>query len=132
MAETKQTKRLTRLTDLIGQCLAGLVISLAGLLVVDGIYALLGFGEFGNVSGWLAMVFPILIFAQQFTAARGERGRVVVTIVAVLVAAALGLSAAGLVRGLPPIAAGAIGALVATLAFAAVWHVGLALAANKS
>ena len=131
MAETKQTKRLTRLTDLIGQCLAGLVISLAGLLVVDGIYALLGFGEFGNVSGWLAMVFPILVFAQQFTAARGERGRVLVTIIAVLVAAALGLSAAGLSRGLPPIASGAIGALVATLAYAAIWHVGLALAAKS-
>ena len=131
MAVTKENKRLTRLTDLLGQCLAGLVISLAGVLAIDGIYALLGFGEFGKVSGWLAMVFPILVFAQQFTAARGERGRVPVTIVGVLVAAALGLSAAGLASGLPPIVSGAIGALVATLAYATVWHVGLAVAANK-
>jgi hypothetical protein len=131
MAETEESKRLIRLTDLLGQCLAGLVISLAGVLLIDGIYALLGFGEFGKVSGWLAMVFPILVFAQQFTAARGEPGRVLAAIVGVLVAAALGLPAAGLAGGLPPIASGAIGALFATLAYATVWHVGLAVAAGK-
>ena len=123
-----EAKRLTRLTDLIGQCLAGLLISFAGILIIDGLYALLGFGEFGEISGWLAMVFPILIFVQQFSAAKGERGRVPVALIAVVVAAGLGLSAAGLSRGLPPIASGAIGALVATLAYAAVWHVGLTYA----
>jgi len=126
-----EAKRLTRLTDLIGQCLAGLVISLAGILVIDGLYALLGFGEFGKISGWLALVFPILIFVQQFSAARGERGRVPVAIVGVLVAAGLGLSAAGIFSGLPPIGSGAIGALVATLTYATVWHAGLALAARS-
>lgn len=124
-------KRLTRLTDLIGQCLAGLVISLAGILVIDGLYALLGFGRFGEISGWLAMIFPILVFAQQFSAAKGERGRVPVAIIGVLAGAALGLSAAGLSEGLPPIASGAIGALVATLAYAAIWHVGLVMAARS-
>lgn len=123
-----EAKRLTRLTDLIGQCLAGLVISLAGILVIDGGYALLGLGDFGSISGWLAMIFPILIFVQQFSAARGEHGRMPAAIVGVLVAAGLGLSAAGFAGGLPAIASGAIGALVATLAYAAVWHVGLALA----
>jgi hypothetical protein len=127
-----EAKRLTRLTDLIGQCLAGLVISFAGILIIDGLYALLGFGEFGRISGWLALVFPILIFVQQFSAAKGERGRIIVAVVAVLVAAALGLFVAGVFGGLPPIASGAIGALVAMLAYAAVWHVGLILAEGRS
>jgi len=126
-----EAKRLTRLTDLIGQCLAGLVISLAGILIIDGVYALLDFGEFGKISGWLALVFPILIFVQQFSAARDERGRVPVAIAGILVAAGLGLSAAGIVSWLPHIGSGAIGALVATLAYAAIWHVGLALAAKS-
>lgn len=128
MAEAKRLTRLTRLTDLIGQCLAGLVISFAGILIIDGLYALLGFGKFGNISGWLAMIFPILIFVQQFSAARGERGRVLVAAVSVLAAAGLGLLAAGVFSGLPPIASGAIGALVATLTYAALWHIGLVLA----
>ena len=126
-----EPKRLTRLTDLIGQCLAGLVISLAGILIIDGVYALLGFGRFGTISGWLAMVFPILIFVQQFSAAQGEKGRVPVAILGILVATGLGLSAAGVFSGLPPIGSGAIGALVATLAYAAVWHVGLSVIARS-
>lgn len=121
-----QAKRLTRLTDLLGQCLAGLVISFAGIVIIDGLYALLGFGEFGQISGWLAMIFPILIFVQQFSAAKGERGRIIVVITAALAAVALGLFVAGLFSGLPPIASGAIGAAVATLVYAAVWHIGLA------
>jgi hypothetical protein len=123
-----EAKRLTRLTDLIGQCLAGLVISLAGILLIDGLYALLDFGDFGKINGWLAMIFPILIFAQQFAAARGERGRFLVAVAGVLAAAGLGLLAAGIFGGLPPIASGAIGALVATLVYATIWHVGLTLA----
>lgn len=123
-------KRLTRLTDLIGHCLAGLVISLAGVLIIDGLYALMGFGEFGRISGWLGMIFPILIFVQQFSLAKGEQGRLIVTLAGILAAAGLGLAVAGLFAGLPPIASGAIGALVATLVYAAVWHVGLAVAAR--
>jgi hypothetical protein len=129
MAATAAT-RLTRLTDLVGQCLAGLVISLAGILVIDGFYALLGFGKFGEISGWLAMIFPIILLVQQFSLARGERGRLLVAIIGALAAAGLGLSAAGLFERLPAIASGAIGALVATLVYATIWHVGLAIAAK--
>jgi hypothetical protein len=126
-----EAKRVTRLTDLIGQCLAGLLISFVGILVIDGVYALLGFGRFGGISGWLGLIFPIIIFVQQFSLAKGERGRVPVAIIGVLVAAALGLFAAGVFGGLPPIASGAIGALVATLAYATVWQVGLTFTAGR-
>lgn len=125
-------KRLNRLTDLLGQSLAGLLISIAGVLIVDGLYALLGLGEFGEISGWLALVFPVLIFVQQFSAAKGEKGRVVVTILAALAAAALGMAAAGTFAHLPPIGTGAIGALMATLVYVTVWHLGLAVAARTS
>lgn len=125
------SKRLVRLADLLGQALAGLVISIVGVLVVDGIFALLGVGEFGDLSGWLALVFPILIFVQQFSLAKGDKGRWVVAIVGALAAAALGLTAAGAFAGLPAIAAGAIGALVATVIYCLMWHMGLAIATNK-
>jgi len=124
-------KRLTRLTDLIGQCLAGLVISLAGVVIIDGLYALLGYGEFGEINGWLVMIFPIIIFVQQFSLAKDERGRLPVAIIGALAAAGLGLGAAGVFERLPAIASGAIGALVATLVYATVWHVGLAVAARS-
>ncbi len=122
-------KRLNRLTDLLGQALAAYVISLAGVLLIDGVGLLLG-GRFGVTSGWLALVLPVLLFVQQFSAARGERGRLPVTVIAVLAGAAIGLSAAGLSSSLPAIASGAIGALAAMLVYVTVWHVGLALLAH--
>lgn len=125
-------KRLNRLTDLLGQSLAGLVISLAGALIVDGLGALLTGGKFGEMSGWLALVLPVLIFVQQFSLAKGESGRLIVTILAAVAATGIGLMAAGLFAYLPPIASGAIGALVALLVYVTVWHVGLALAAKSS
>ena len=132
MAAKPPAARLNRLTDLLGQCLAGFVISLVGALIVDAVGVLLGPAEFGQMSGWLAVVLPVLIFVQQFSAARGEPGRIPVTVLAVLAAAAVGLVAAGLFASLPAMVSGAIGALVATLVYATVWHVGLALAARPS
>jgi hypothetical protein len=121
-------ERLTRLTDLIGQSLAGFVASLAGVLIIDGIGALFGSGRFGELSGWLALVFPILIFVQQFSLAKGEPGRMPAALAGVVAAVALGLLAAGVASRLPAVASGAIGALVAMLVYATIWHVGLAVA----
>ncbi|WP_117209637.1 hypothetical protein [Allorhizocola rhizosphaerae] len=123
-------KRLHRLTDLLGHSLAGFMISLVGVLVIDGLGILITGGKFGQMSGWLALVLPVLTFVQQFSAAKGERGRLPVTIVAALAAGAVGLSAAGVFAFLPPVASGAIGALVAMLVYATIWHVSLALLAR--
>jgi hypothetical protein len=120
-------ERINRLTDLLAQCLAGFLISVAGVLIMDGFFALLGLGTFGNLNGWLALIYPIIVFAGQFDAAKGERGRLLVTIVGTLVGLGLGSIAANVFSSLPPIGSGAIGALVATLVYATIWHIGLAV-----
>ena len=124
-------QRINRLTDLLAQVLAGFLISIAGVLVMDGLFALLGLGPFGDLNGWLALIFPIIVFSGQFAAAKGERGRLLVTVLGAVVALALGAVAAGLASALPPMGSGAAGALVATVVFATIWHVGLAAAARS-
>jgi len=124
-------QRIHRLTDLLAQCLAGFVISIAGVALMDGFFSLIGLGTFGDLNGWLALVFPIIVFAGQFSAAKGERGRLLVTVIGAVSALVLGSVAAGAFSRLPPMGSGAVGALVATLVFAAIWHVGLAIAAGK-
>lgn len=121
-------QRLTRLTDLLAQVLAGFFISVAGVLIIDGLFALLNLGRFGQLSGWLALIFPFMVFMGQFTVAKGERGRGLVAAIGAFFAIGLGSIAASSFDRLPPIGAGAVGALVATLVYAAIWHVGLALA----
>ena len=101
--------RIVALTDLVGYVLAGYVISLLGLVAFDGLFALLDMGEFGDVSGWLAVIFPAIIFVEQFKAAADLRGR-------------LAVAPAG---GFPPLVSGGLGALVTSVAYAVLWHVGL-------
>ncbi len=121
-------QRLNRLTDLLAQALAGFFLSVAGMLIIDGLFALLGLGQFGKLSGWLALIFPFLIFMGQFTVSKGERGRGLVAAAGAFFGIGLGSIAASSFDRLPPIGAGAVGALVATLVYAAIWHIGLALA----
>lgn len=119
--------RIATLTDLLAYALAGCVISIAGMVAVDGLFALLGLGEFGDLNGWLGLIFPAIIFVEQFRAARGSRGRLAVALVAAVVALGLGFAAAGFVP-LPALFSGAIAALVATVVYATIWHVGLTIA----
>ena len=125
-------ERINRLTDLLAQVLAGFIISMVGVLIMDGFFALVGLGTFGDLNGWLALIFPFIVFTGQVSAAKGERGRLPITIIGALAGLALGTIAAGAASRLPPIGSGAVGALVAAVVFATIWHVGLAVAAAKS
>lgn len=121
-------QRLNRLTDLLAQVLAGFFISIAGVLIIDGLFALLGLGKFGDLNGWLALIFPFMVFLGQFGVAKGERGRALIAAIGAFFAIGMGTIATTYVKHLPPIGSGAVGALVATLVYAAIWHVGLAVA----
>lgn len=125
-------QRINRLTDLLAQVLAGFLLTMAGVLLMDGLFALVGLGSFGDLNGWLALIFPIIIFAGQFSAFKGERGRLLVTVIGAAIALAVGSIGAGLASALPPIGSGAVGALVATVVYATIWHVGLAMAARSA
>ncbi|BCJ72055.1 hypothetical protein CS0771_15990 [Catellatospora sp. IY07-71] len=120
--------RIVSLSDLLGYVLAGWVISMLGLLAFDGLFALLGLGEFGQVTGWLGLIYPVIVFVEQFRAAAGERGRIAVAPAAGLVAVVLGLVAVGLAGGFAPLVTGGLGSLVATVAYAVLWHTGLTVA----
>jgi hypothetical protein len=123
--------RIVKLIDLLAVALVGYVISVAGLVVVDGLFALVGFGDFGDLNGWLALIFPALIFMEQFRAADKGAARFAALLVAALCAVGLGLFAAGLTTDLAPLASGAIAALVATIVYCLIWHVGMTYLARR-
>jgi hypothetical protein len=117
--------RLVGLTDLLGFLLAGLVAGVVVLLVIDGLLALFGWSDFGSANGWLVVVLPVWLLVEQFRAWRELRGRIAPAVVGVAVGLALGILTTGLVADLPPLASGAVGALVAILAYALIWFYGI-------
>lgn len=117
--------RVMSLVELLGAAMIGTVVGLAALAVIDGILALLGLGRFGRASGWLAAVLPGLLYFDDLRAWRGHGVRILVAVVGALVAIGLGMLAAALVGGLPPMLSGAVGAAVAAVTYAPVWFLGI-------
>ncbi|MDG4763264.1 hypothetical protein O7632_03940 [Solwaraspora sp. WMMD406] len=121
--------RIATLADLIGVVLAGLVIGLLVLLLFDGVFQLIASGRLGQSNGWLAVILPAWLFADDFRAWRGGSARFVAALVALGVGVASGLLAAGvatgIVFGLPPLVSGGIGAAVLSVAYATVWFHGV-------
>jgi hypothetical protein len=125
--------RVLRLPEFVGVALGYTVVNGVGLAVIDAVVALLGsgFGGSGQAStigrspGWLMLILPGLLFFDDLRAWRGHGVRFLVAIVAAVVAIGVGLIVAGLVRGLPPILSGGLGALVAVLLYAPIWFLGV-------
>lgn len=124
--------RVTSLGALLGFTLAGLVTGVAALVVIDAVTALLGRGDFGHANGWLAVVLPVWLFIlEELRAWRGVTGRLVLAGSGLLVGLALGLVAANAVAELPPLGSGAVGAAVASLAYAVYWYHGIRWLARR-
>jgi len=113
--------RVVGLPDLIAAAAAYALVNVVGLVLIDGVVALLGLSRFGGSSGWLVLILPGLLFFDEVRAWRGFPVRFLVALVAAVVAVALGLVAAGLARGLPPLVSGGIGALVAVAVYVVIW-----------
>jgi hypothetical protein len=109
----------------------GLVTGMIGLVVVDGIFAAIGVGTFGHASGWLAVILPIWLFAEEFRAWPGVVLRIGVAIGAALIGLALGSLVGGVVPDLPSLVVGAVGATVATLSYAIIWFFGVRWVAGR-
>lgn len=117
--------RLVALPDLLGVTLAGFVVGLAVLALFDGMLAFLGVAEFGRGNGWLSVILPVWLFAEEFRAWRIGPGRIVVALVAAGVGITAGLLAAGLTAGLPSMVSGGLAAAVFTLGYGLVWFHGV-------
>jgi hypothetical protein len=117
--------RFVTLPQLIAFVAGWAVVNAAGLLLIDGVVALVGGTRFGQASGWLVMILPALVYFAEFKAWRDHRQRWLVATVAALVGVGLGIAVVALLAGLAPLASGAIGALVAMLAYAPIWFLGI-------
>ncbi len=105
--------------------MAYLVLNAVGLALIDGLVVLLSDKPFGSSSGWLLVILPGLLFFDDFRAWRAYRMRYPVAIVSALVAIGVGLFAAGLLRDVPAMVSGGVGAIVAVLGYAPLWFLGI-------
>jgi hypothetical protein len=124
--------RVVGLADLLALTLASLVTGLVVLLIIEGAGALVGWGEFGQASGWLALILPAWLFIiEELRAWRAIGGaRLVVAVSGGLLGIALGLLVAGVVPG-PPLVSSGVGAVVAALAYAVYWFHGIRWLASR-
>jgi hypothetical protein len=116
---------VVRLVELIGVAGAYLLLNLVGLALIDGLLSLLSGYDFGSSSGWLLVILPGLLYFDDFRGWKAYRIRYLVGIVSALLAIGVGLVAAGLVDGVPPMVSGGVGAAVAVLAYAPLWFFGI-------
>ncbi|WP_410810340.1 hypothetical protein [Micromonospora sp. 067-2] len=124
--------RVASLGDLLGVCLAGLVIGALALVLFEWAFASIGDGDFGQTNGWLAVILPAWLFWDDFRAWDFGAARVVAALVATAVGVSAGLLIAGLGAGLPPLLSGALGAAAFTVVYAAVWFPGVRWLARRT
>jgi hypothetical protein len=124
--------RVVNATEMVISVITSVAIVTVLLIVVDGLASVAGRGSFGRISGWPAAILAVWLFIEDFRAWKIGPARVGVA----LVAAALGALAGGLLASvlgaLPPLFAGALGALLACLIYAMIWFFGVRLVAGRT
>ncbi|MEJ3748388.1 hypothetical protein WEI85_34525 [Actinomycetes bacterium KLBMP 9797] len=124
--------RLIAITDLLGLALAGLVIGVLAVVLFDGVFALIGLGEFGRASGWLAVILPVWIFVEEFRAWAGGPARIAAALVGAALGLTLGLLVAGVISAAGPLWSGAGAAAAFTFGYALVWFYGVRWLAHRT
>jgi hypothetical protein len=119
--------RVQSLPELVAVAAGFTVVNGVGLVVIDGVVALLGLSQFGDSTGWFVLILPAFLYFDDFRGWKAYRLRWLAAPVSAAVAITLGMFAAGFASGLAPLVSGATGALVAVLAYAPVWFVGIRL-----
>jgi hypothetical protein len=118
--------RLATVGDLLGVALAGLVGGVVVLLLFEAFMSLARLSEFGDTSGWLALILPVWLFTEEFRAADYGAYRVIVALLGVGFGVAVGMTLAGFAAGpFPILVSGAIGAAGLTVVYCLVWFYGL-------
>ena len=129
-------RRIVDARDLTAMTVVGVVAGAVVLVLLDGLFALLGLGDFGRVNGWLAVILPVMILVEEFRAWRGAKGRAAVAMVAAALGAVAGLVVAGLAGALPgelprPVP-GALGAATLAVVYSLVWYYGIRAAGGRT
>lgn len=134
MTDTKSARRprrdpngrLATIGDLLGTALAGLVTGAVLLLILEAILSLTRVSEFGDTSGWLAIILPVWLFVEEFRAEGFGASRVVVALLAAGFGVVAGLTLAGLAASqFPTLVSGLAGAAALTVIYCLVWFYGL-------
>lgn len=117
--------RIARLPEIIGGAMFGVVLTMIVLIVIDGLFTLLGVGKFGSISGWLAGIMTVWMFIEEFRAWKGVPGRAVITLLGVIVGLGLGVLISSRLEALPAIFNGAISVTLSVLVYAVLWFFGI-------
>jgi hypothetical protein len=117
--------RVVRAVDLLAMALAGTVLGVAALVLIEGLLALAGLTRFGRANGWLAVILPGWMLLEDVRAWRGVRWRIPLALGIAAVSALAGVLAAGAASFLPPLVSGAVGAAIAAVLFASLWFYGV-------
>ncbi|MEU8821496.1 hypothetical protein [Actinoplanes sp. NPDC048796] len=120
--------RLATIGDLLGTAMAGLVTGAVVLLLLEAVLSLTHVSEFGNTSGWLAVILPVWLFVEEFRAEGFGAPRVVVALLATGFGVAAGMTLAGFASsqfGFPTLVTGLLGALGAIVVYCLIWFYGL-------
>ncbi|XVU25702.1 hypothetical protein ACQPZJ_01190 [Actinoplanes sp. CA-054009] len=120
--------RLATIGDLLGTAMAGLVTGAVVLLLLEAVLSLTHVSEFGNTSGWLAVILPVWLFVEEFRAEGFGAPRVVVALLAIGFGVAAGMTLAGFASSqfaFPTLVSGLLGAFGATVVYCLIWFYGL-------
>lgn len=123
--------RAVGLADLLALTVAGWITSFVVVVVLDALGGAVGWGSFGQASGWLALILPVWLFLiEELRAWRAVRARHFVVVSGALLAMALGMLTAGVTPG-PPLVSSGVGAAVAAVAYAVYWYHGIRWLARR-
>ncbi|MBM2617946.1 hypothetical protein JIG36_20520 [Actinoplanes sp. LDG1-06] len=120
--------RLATIGDLVGTAMAGLVTGAVLLLILEAILSLTHVSEFGDTSGWLAIILPVWLFVEEFRAEGFGASRVVVALLSAGFAVAAGMTVAGFAASqfeFPTLVSGLAGAAGFTVVYCLIWFYGL-------
>jgi hypothetical protein len=123
--------RVGTLPNILGGVVFGIVICMIVLVVIDGLFTLLGVGKFGTISGWLAGILPVWMFIEDFRAWKGVPGRIAVALAAGVLGLIAGIALSGTLTGLRPAFDGGISVAVACLIYAVIWFFGIRYLASR-
>jgi hypothetical protein len=124
--------RVVNATEMVISVITSVAIVTVLLIVVDGLASVAGRGSFGRISGWPAAILAVWLFIEDFRAWKIGPARVGVALVAAALGALAGGLLASVLSALPPLFAGALGALLACLIYAMIWFFGVRLVAGRT